>query len=132
MYELAYLAQLLTFAMQAASKVVRRQKQRMQAEPLDPLEAVRQKRAHPLDPFDGDVEMEPAKESKGQRRKRIKRSKAGAPMEVEEDEQAQPREDAEVGHRHSLCDLGRTGADQAVQCSCTPWFPHGVQAGIRS
>ena len=59
---------------------------------------IRQKRAHPLDPFGGDVEMEPAKESKGQRKKRIKRMKEGAPMEVEEDGEAQPRRDVEVGH----------------------------------
>ena len=108
----AYLAQLLSSAMQAAAKVARRQKQRKQTEPMDPMDEpngtaaasfredkpVRQKRAHPLDPFDGDVEMEPAQESKGQRRKRIKRMKEGAPMEVEEDDQAQPREDAEVSH----------------------------------
>ena len=97
--------------MQAAAKVARRQKQRKQTEPLDPLDAVRQKRAHPLDPFDGDVEMEPAKESKGQRKKRIKRMKEGAPMEVEENDQAQLRDDAEVGYQHSLCGLGCTGAE---------------------
>ena len=98
--------------MQAAAKVARRQRQRRQADPLDPSDEpdgaaaassregkpVRQKRAHPLDPFGGDVEMEPAKESKGQRKKRIKRMKEGAPMEVEEDGEAWPREDTEVGH----------------------------------
>ena len=108
----AYLAHLLSFAMQAAAKVARRQRQRKQADPLEPSDEpggatgassregkqVRQKRAHPLDPFEGDVEMEPAKESKGQRKKRIKLMKEGAPMEVEEDEEAQRREDAEVGH----------------------------------
>eukprot|EP00891_Asterochloris_glomerata_P008997 jgi/Astpho2/8997/Aster-x0837 len=96
----------------AAAKVARRQRQRKQADPLEPSDEpggatgassregkqVRQKRAHPLDPFEGDVEMEPAKESKGQRKKRIKRMKEGAPMEVEEDEEAQRREDAEVRH----------------------------------
>ena len=116
-----FLAQLLTYAMQAAAKVARRQKQRRQTEPLDPLDEpdgaaaassregkpVRQKRAHPLDPFDGDVNMEPAKESKGQRKKRTKRMKGGAPMEVEEDGEAQRGEDAGVGHRHLLSGLGR-------------------------